>query len=90
MNVVLLSTLVLFFLIICSSCFIISKWINFVDNNLDRKLEKLKVVHESIRVIKTSNSHKNDFKNRENKQKNTVIDVECEIISENNDIVRYL
>lgn len=86
-----------------SSVLLLRSWMIFVDNQLDRKLEKEKITNEKIENVKKDNKSlktlnmlreliqkKQSVDSTEISKKNIVIDVECEIINEKNDIIRYL
>jgi hypothetical protein len=77
--------------IVLSSAIILNSWIKFADNQIDRKQNKIEQakfiaqLSQQIRKLNKNISLDRDFKNKE-----VIIDVECEIVEESNTQTKYL
>ena len=77
--------------IVLSSAIILNSWIKFADNQIDRKQNKIEQakfiaqLSQQIRKLNKNISLDRGFKNKE-----VIIDVECEIVEESNTQTKYL
>tara|TARA_A100001515_G_C4591460_1_gene216114 strand:- start:2657 stop:2911 length:255 start_codon:yes stop_codon:yes gene_type:complete len=83
MNLLLALSIFVFVVVVFSTIVLLKSWMNFVDKQNKRKFKSKK--REEFEII----NYVSDFSRKKN-LKETIIDVECEIINENTDIVRYL
>tara|TARA_A100001011_G_scaffold397921_1_gene500528 strand:+ start:886 stop:1140 length:255 start_codon:yes stop_codon:yes gene_type:complete len=83
MNLLLTLSIFVFMIVVFSTIILLKSWMNFVDKQNKRKFKSKK--REELEII----NYVSDFSRKKN-PKETIIDVECEIINENTNIVRYL
>lgn len=77
--------------IVLSSAIILNGWIKFADNQINRKqnkTEQSKFIIQLLNQIKKLN--KNISQDHNSKNKEVIIDVDCEIIEESNSNTKYL
>ena len=77
--------------IVLSSAIILNSWIKFADNQIDRKqtrIDQAKFIVQLTNQIRKLN--KNIKLDRDFKNKEVIIDVECEIVEESSEKTKYL